>query len=470
MFSTVAKAEIYSVSSPTDFVFNIEQTQNFSVRTYASQNGIDSMLWLYDSNDLLITANDDYYGLDSYIGLNLQPGTYRLRMGVCCGNPNAWYGSSYTFDVNINGFLDGAITTTTVATTTIPPTTTTTIPLPENSLWGMANEGSDLSLTAPDGYIFSDVFFASYGTPNGSSGSWSISQCHAENSLSIARSYVIGNTSFSIPANNSIFGDPCGGSYKRLVVTVLYEPVPVTTTTSTTSTTTTTTTSTSTTTTTTTVPETTTIPTTTTIPATTTTQFITPIVISTTSTTTTVPQMATTTSTSTSTTTTTTTTIPKEDVNDLVENIENLNKTEIVNLVKDILTSGIDKEEAVAIATSPEVLNAISNEEAKQIFQEISVEELSPEQEAQLVEAITNAPDEVKEAFEQEIDIFGEGLDDYVPTGSSIDVKARRALIAVTTAITTITTAPTPSGSNSGGGSPDSGGSGDSGRRRRSGR
>jgi uncharacterized protein YoaH (UPF0181 family) len=232
--------------------------------------------------------------------------------------------------------------------------------------------------------------------------------------------------------------------------------------------TTTTTTTTTTSTTTTTVPETTTTTeatTTTTVPKTTTTVLET----TTTTTTTTVPE-----------TTTTTTLAPKgidKEVSALIENTENLSKEEIVAAVENIIADGVSSEEAIAISANADVLNAISTDEAKEIFQEIVVSELSEEQESALVEAMTDAPADVKEAFEEEIDIFGEGLDDYVATGSQIDVKSRRALIAVTTAITTITTAPmpsggapsAPSGNPSGGGEPSGdGGSSEDRKTRRS--
>jgi hypothetical protein len=130
----------------------------------------------------------------------------------------------------------------------------------------------------------------------------------------------------------------------------------------------------------------------------------------------------------------------------------------------------VSKEEAVALSTKPEILNAISTDEAKEIFQELAVEDLTAEQEAALVETLTNAPDDIKNTFENEIDIFGQGLDDYVPVGSEIDVKARRTLIAVTAAITTLTASPASSGGSSSpaGGAPSNNpsGSGDSDKKR----
>jgi hypothetical protein len=92
---------------------------------------------------------------------------------------------------------------------------------------GTVTESGTLNLSAPAGTVFTAVQFASYGTPNGSCGSFSISGCHAGNSLAIVQSYAIGQNSISIPATNDVFGDPCFGTYKRLYVQLLYSsPVP----------------------------------------------------------------------------------------------------------------------------------------------------------------------------------------------------------------------------------------------------
>jgi hypothetical protein len=151
---------------------------------------------------------------------------------------------------------------------------------------------------------------------------------------------------------------------------------------------------------------------------------------------------------------------------------ESVSEEQVSNAVDSILELGVTEDQATDLATSAKVLESIDADQATEIFQEIAVENLTPAEEAALVETLTDAPTEIKEAFEEEIDIFGEGLDDYVPTGSGIDVKARRALIAVTTALTTITTAPTPSGGSSapsggGAGGPSGDGGSDNGDRKR---
>ena len=90
------------------------------------------------------------------------------------------------------------------------------------TICGTANEGGTVVLNAPPGNYFTSVNFASYGTPNGSCGSFTIGGCHAANSLSIVQAAVVGNTSASISATNGVFGDPCSGTAKRLYVEAVY--------------------------------------------------------------------------------------------------------------------------------------------------------------------------------------------------------------------------------------------------------
>jgi len=93
------QTSVFTTTGPNDFYFDLVAGTTFTLRTYAWQYGIDSQLWVYDSNNTLIAVNDDYFYLDSYISFYVQAsGTYRLRTSVCCGNPSAWYGTSYTVE------------------------------------------------------------------------------------------------------------------------------------------------------------------------------------------------------------------------------------------------------------------------------------------------------------------------------------------------------------------------------------
>ena len=75
------------------------------------------------------------------------------------------------------------------------------------------------NFTAPAGYIFSDVVFASFGTPKGSCGSFVTSTCNSINSVSVVSSLCVQKKSCVIPATRKEFGgDPCTGVIKSLAV------------------------------------------------------------------------------------------------------------------------------------------------------------------------------------------------------------------------------------------------------------
>lgn len=90
------------------------------------------------------------------------------------------------------------------------------------TICGTANEGGVVTLTAPAGYVIVSIDFASYGTPNGSCGSFTIGGCHASNSVSICSTAFVGQNAASINATNAVFGDPCSGTVKRLYVQATY--------------------------------------------------------------------------------------------------------------------------------------------------------------------------------------------------------------------------------------------------------
>lgn len=91
---------------------------------------------------------------------------------------------------------------------------------------GQADENGTLTMSAPEG-VFTEVIFASYGTPENFTHGW----CHADSSASQVAAVFLGNESGTIAATNNVFGDPCGGTYKRLQVRLAYRPTVATTTT-----------------------------------------------------------------------------------------------------------------------------------------------------------------------------------------------------------------------------------------------
>lgn len=91
--------------------------------------------------------------------------------------------------------------------------------LTQSGICGTANEGGQACLTPSAGYYFSSVQFASYGTPGGSCGSFSLGGCHSSLSQSKVEEALIGKTGATcVDSSNIIFGDPCGGTVKRLYI------------------------------------------------------------------------------------------------------------------------------------------------------------------------------------------------------------------------------------------------------------
>jgi hypothetical protein len=417
-----------------------------------------------------------------------------------------------------------------------------------NAVWNTANEGFNLTLSAPDGNVFTEVLFASYGTPTGSNGLYRTSQCHSELSVQEINNTFIGQSSGTISADNGVFGDPCGGTYKHLAIVLKYGPVTTTVTTE---------------------PE--VIPppvetlptenTTVSIP------YLDPTPVSTPEIDTTpvevpepedlpnetipevsIPEETQTTADEVVTDIFKNTDGPEElgtAVSDAISNADSpeeiaalvtslfdgpmnneefaavvdsifsedlsteelsaaldavfeeplsdekfaevidavldspltdeqfaevvgilesdtVTEEQVATAVDNILENGVTEDQATELATSEKVLESIDADQAVEIFDEIPVSDLTAEQEAALVEAVTDAPEEIKNAFEETIDVYASGLDDYVAVGSSIDVGTRRSLIAATTVLSTVAVAPVASsgGGSSGGSTPRGGGSG----------
>jgi hypothetical protein len=66
--------------------------------------------------------------------------------------------------------------------------------------------------------VINAITFASYGTPVGTCGSWSVGACNAANSTAIVEGACLGKSSCSIDADTPVFGDPCYNTVKHLAV------------------------------------------------------------------------------------------------------------------------------------------------------------------------------------------------------------------------------------------------------------
>jgi hypothetical protein len=116
----------------------------------------------------------------------------------------------------------------------------------------------------------------------------------------------------------------------------------------------------------------------------------------------------------------------------LVADLDEATPAEVEAVVAAVLEQEISQEQATVLASSPEVLAVVTQEQATEIFAALDVNELTDNQVEALIEAVQEAPTEVREAFETEINIFDGVADTYVPVGSSIPVSSRRVVIAAT--------------------------------------
>jgi Galactose binding lectin domain len=90
-----------------------------------------------------------------------------------------------------------------------------------NPFCGSIINNADLSLACVDpGSTINNILFASYGTPTGSTcGSYAVNNtCNAANSTSIVTSACLGKSSCTVSADTAVFGDPCYGTVKHLIV------------------------------------------------------------------------------------------------------------------------------------------------------------------------------------------------------------------------------------------------------------
>ena len=113
-------------------------------------------------------------------------------------------------------------------------------------------------------------------------------------------------------------------------------------------------------------------------------------------------------------------------------------------VVAEILKAELTSDQAEQLVASTEVLTAVSGEQAQQLFEQIEPAQLSEDMAAVIAATLNNpdVPDEVKQAFEDTLNIFGnDGFATYVPLGSKVNVAVRRTIVAGTTILVAL---PTP--------------------------
>ncbi|CAF0918052.1 unnamed protein product [Adineta ricciae] len=98
---------------------------------------------------------------------------------------------------------------------------------PPSGLAQCGNVGQDFFINLScerNGGVISKIDFASYGTSTGACGQMKQGQCHAANSTTVVERMCLGKPKCSVPAFVDLFGDPCYGTVKRLLIQVQCDP------------------------------------------------------------------------------------------------------------------------------------------------------------------------------------------------------------------------------------------------------
>ena len=113
----------------------------------------------------------------------------------------------------------------------------------------------------------------------------------------------------------------------------------------------------------------------------------------------------------------------------LLANIADIPQSEVAAAVATVVEAGINSQDAAILATNSEVLQSVTTETAVEIFGAIDLDTLSVAAAEAIVEAVQDAPLEIREAFEDEIDVFNGKTDTYIPIGSLVNIAVRRVLV-----------------------------------------
>ena len=130
--------------------------------------------------------------------------------------------------------------------------------------------------------------------------------------------------------------------------------------------------------------------------------------------------------------------ISDKKVDEILETLEDAPPAQIVAAIEQVLASDITTDQAVSIASSPEVLAAVTEQQAEAIFEQIVVEELSAEVAEELVQVLNEAPTKVKKAFQETINVFAGVFDSFQMVGQTIPVGERRTLVAVSNTLVAV--------------------------------
>ena len=139
---------------------------------------------------------------------------------------------------------------------------------------------------------------------------------------------------------------------------------------------------------------------------------------------------------------------------------DTISEEQVSSAVDAILEDELSETEAESLAQSEKVLESVDGDQAVEIFASIELDGLTDEEGAEIVDAVQDADNDVRGAFEDELNIFEGQFDEYVPLNSKINVEDRRTVVAVSVVSTaTVASMSVRGAMPMGGGAPAGGGS-----------
>lgn len=122
------------------------------------------------------------------------------------------------------------------------------------------------------------------------------------------------------------------------------------------------------------------------------------------------------------------------DVDALINELNTSNQPpeQIITQVRRIIASGLlTPPRALELVSNMQVVTNITAPEAAILYELVKNESLNQSQITALTDAIQNAPMDIRDTFEQTMDLYGIGFDTYVPLGSRVPIGTRRALVVI---------------------------------------
>ena len=76
-------------------------------------------------------------------------------------------------------------------------------------------------------------------------------------------------------------------------------------------------------------------------------------------------------------------------------------------------------------------MSSVSETQLEETLEDLAEAEPSPEQAAEIIAIMEQAPLKVKTKFEAKVNVYSGAYDDYRPVGQNTTVRERRALVAI---------------------------------------